>query len=238
MFKQIFSSALYAGLIAGLISALLQFWLVTPLLLEGEEYETGAKSHYAGVLIVDGEDVTASEEEEEVEAPPTTSEKLARHGMTVAMNVLVFTGFGLIVAAAFGTAQMAGLEVNARTGLIWGLVGFVVIQLAPAAGLYPELPGTPADDVTLRQMWWITTVIATAVGIGMITFGANLWWGIAGAAFIALPHVIGAPHLDFYAGVAPPELAALFVSRTLAVACATWVVLGGVAGYAWHKHAV
>lgn len=236
MLKQIFTSALFAGIAAGLISALLQFWLVTPVLLEGEAYETGAKNHFAGVLIVDGEDPAPVEIESE--APPTFSQEIARHGMTVAMNMVVFTGFALILVAGIATAASAGHEINAKSGIIWGVAGFLAIHLAPAAGLYPELPGTPADDIYLRQMWWITTVVSTIVGLALIAFGNRVSLGLLGAVFIAAPHIIGAPHLDFYAGVAPPELSALFVSRTLAVACASWAVLGCVAGAAWHRQAV
>lgn len=235
MFKQIFASALFAGLFAGLISALLQFWLVTPVLLEGEEYETGAKSHFAGVLIVDSAEDNSVEVVEE--PAPTTGEILARHGMTVAVNMVVFTGFALILVAGIATASTAGHEVSMKSGILWGLAGFVAIQLAPAAGLYPELPGTPAEDVYLRQMWWITTVVSSIVGIAFIAFGNRTIWVAVGALFLLAPHVIGAPHLEFYAGVAPPELSALFVSRTLAVACASWAVMGGVAGAVWQRQA-
>ncbi|MEY8096800.1 CbtA family protein [Falsihalocynthiibacter sp. S25ZX9] len=236
MFKQIFTSALFAGIAAGLLSALLQFWLVTPVLLEGEEYETGAKNHYAGVLIVEGEDPAPVEVE--VETPPTTSELIVRHGMTVAMNIIVFTGFALILVAGIATAASSGHEVTAKSGIVWGLAGFIAVQLAPAAGLFPELPGTPAEDIILRQMWWITAVVATLVGLALIAFGNRAYWMVLGAAFVAAPHIIGAPHLEFYAGVAPPELSALFVSRSLAVACASWAIMGGVAGAVWHRQTV
>ncbi|MEH6833338.1 MULTISPECIES: CbtA family protein [Falsihalocynthiibacter] len=236
MFKQIFTSALFAGIAAGLLSALLQFWLVTPVLLEGEEYETGAKNHFAGVLIVEGEDPAPIEVE--VEIPPTTSELITRHGMTVAMNIIVFTGFALILVAGIATAASAGYEVTPKSGIVWGLAGFIAVQLAPAAGLFPELPGTPAEDIFLRQMWWITTVVATLVGLALIAFGNRAYWMVLGAIFIAAPHIIGAPHLEFYAGVAPPELSALFVSRSLAVACASWAIMGGVAGAVWHRQTV
>lgn len=233
MFKQIFTSALFAGLAAGLLSALLQFWLVTPVLLEGEAYETGAKNHFAGVLIVEGADSAPAEIEEE--APPTIAEQAARHGMTAAINMIVFTGFALILVAGFATAATAGHEITAKSGVIWGVAGFIAVHLAPSAGLFPELPGNPAEDIFLRQMWWITTVVATIVGLALIAFGPRVYWLILGAIFIATPHIIGAPHLDFYAGVAPPELSALFVSRTLAVACASWAVLGGVSGAVWQR---
>lgn len=234
MFTKIFASALFAGLAAGLLSALLQFWLVTPLILEGEEYETGAKSHFAGVLIV--EDDPAHEAEPEVEEEQASlSEKLARHSMTVGVNVVVFTGFALILVAGFATASTAGHIITAKAGVIWGLAGFIAVQLAPAAGLFPELPGTPAEDVYLRQMWWITTVVSSIVGLALLAFGNRAYVMLIGVAFLAAPHVIGAPHLDFYGGVAPPELSALFVSRSLFVACATWAILGGVAGAVWHR---
>lgn len=235
MLKNIFASALFAGLAAGLLSALLQFWLVTPLIIEGEEYETGAKSHFAGVLIVEDEPAEVSEHEMEDEQEPTLSETLTRHSMTVGVNVVVFTGFALILVAGFATASTTGHVINAKSGIIWGLAGFVAVQLAPAAGLFPELPGTPAEDVYLRQMWWITTVVASIVGLALIAFGNKAYLMILGAVFLATPHIIGAPHLSFYGGVAPPELAALFVSRSLFVACATWAILGGVAGTVWQK---
>ncbi|SLN29887.1 putative cobalt transporter subunit (CbtA) [Pseudoruegeria aquimaris] len=238
MFQKILTSALFAGVAAGLIAALLQFWLVTPVLLEGEEYETGAKSHYAGVLVINEAEGNGSEgaaeeaeeaEEEEAENPR------ARHGMTAAVNVITFTGFGLILVAGFALASQFGATVTARSGIIWGLAGFIAVQLAPSAGLYPELPGTPAADVVLRQYWWVTTVVATVVGLAFIAFGKAPWLPLAGVALMAAPHVIGAPHLDGYAGVAPPELAALFVARTLAVGCAAWAVLGCIAGHFWSR---
>lgn len=239
MFQKILTSALFAGVAAGLIAALLQFWLVTPVLLEGEAYETGSKSHYAGVLVIneaegngsaptEGSDGHAAEEEAEDNA-------LARHGMTAAVNMITYTGFGLILVAGFALAAQFGVAVSAKSGLVWGLAGFIAVQLAPAAGLYPELPGTPAADVVLRQYWWITTVVATVVGLAFIAFGTGLWLPLAGFALILAPHVIGAPHLDGYAGVAPPELAALFVARTLAVGCMAWALLGFVAGHFWSQ---
>lgn len=238
MFVKLFTSALFAGIAAGLIAVLLQFWLVTPLLLEGEAYETGAKSHFNGVLMVEENasgDVVAIEPAQADALEDAPENLLARHAMTFAVNLIVFSGFALVMVAGFGMAEGVGHKVTFHKGLIWGLMGFIVVQLAPAAGLFPELPGTPADDVVLRQYWWITAVIATAVGIAMIAFGKGPLFVAFGAALIAAPHIIGAPHLPFYAGVAPPELAALFVSRTLFVAMISWVTLGGVAGYFWNR---
>jgi len=240
MIVRLFTSALFAGIAAGLIAVLLQFWLVTPLLLEGEEYETGSKSHFSGVLMVE-EDASGgivAIEPTDSDIPADEAESfLLRHAMTFAVTLIVFSGFALVMVAGFGMAEGVGHHVTFHKGMIWGLMGFIVVQLAPAAGLFPELPGTPADDVVLRQYWWITAVVATAVGIAMIAFGKGPLYVAFGAALIAAPHIIGAPHLPFYGGVAPPELAALFVSRTLFVAMISWVTLGGVAGYFWSRQA-
>ena len=44
---KLLTSAVFAGVAAGLIAALLQFTFVAPSLLEGELYESGAKVHFA-----------------------------------------------------------------------------------------------------------------------------------------------------------------------------------------------
>ncbi|MBS9715434.1 CbtA family protein [Pseudohalocynthiibacter aestuariivivens] len=237
MTLKLLSSAVFAGFAAGLIAVLLQFWLVTPLLLEGEEYETGAKTHFEGVLVVveDSEGNIVAPEEEAAEVAEEEENLMARHATTFFMNMVVFSGFGLILVAGFALAAQFGHQVTFHSGMVWGLAGFIAVQLAPAAGLYPELPGTPADNVVLRQYWWMTTVVTTITGIAFVVFGRGLVYIVIGAALLAAPHIIGAPHLPYYAGFAPPELSALFVSRTLFVMMIAWVVLGGVAGYFWHR---
>ena len=46
MAKNLFVSAICAGIAAGLLASVLQFTFVIPLLLEGELYETGARVHF------------------------------------------------------------------------------------------------------------------------------------------------------------------------------------------------
>jgi cobalt transporter subunit CbtA len=239
MTKTLFSSALFAGVAAGLIAVLLQFWLVTPLLLDGEEYETGNKSHFDGALTMqDGAQDHGSHDQsaaEDADDGPATM--FARHAKTLAVNLVTFTGFGLILVAGFALATSFGHTVNLQKGMIWGMLGFVALQLAPAAGLAPELPGTPAADVVARQYWWAGTVIASVIGIALIAFGKSITFAAIGVALLAVPHVIGAPMLPYYAGMAPPELSALFATRTLFVAMIGWVTLGAVAGLFWDRNA-
>ena len=58
-----------------------------------------------------------------------------------------------------------------------------------------------------------------------------------GIALLALPHLIGAPELDSYSGLAPPELSALFAARVLGSGLVVWAAMGWLAGYFWQRNA-
>lgn len=218
MFSKIVTSALFAGFGAGLLAALLQYAFVQPILLHAELYETGALTHPAGAM-----------------EHMARSFDFARDGMTVFFTVLIYTAYALMLLAAMAFANERGHALTPKIGLVWGIAGFIAVQLAPAAGLAPELPGMLAADLELRQIWWFGTVIATAVGLWLVGFGQN-WtmWGIA-IILLAAPHIIGAPMLDTMTGPAPPELASEFAARALAVGLAAWATLGLLAAYFWQQ---
>ena len=216
MTRNLLSSAVFAGLIAGLLAALLQFVFVIPLLLEGELYESGARVHF----LVDG--MTQSDR-----GAPGLGNEWGRHLMTIGFNVVTYTGYGLILVAAMGFARdRTGTQITALNGLIWGLCGFIAVQLAPAVGLPPELPGTPAAELAPRQVWWIATILATAIGLALIAFGRGLPMHALGLVLILAPQVVGAPHLDTFFGIAPPELSAEFATVSLGFAAVGWATLG------------
>jgi cobalt transporter subunit CbtA len=223
MTKNLLSSAVLAGVVAGLIAALLQFYFVIPTLLEGELYESGARVHFA----TDGS--TQSDK-----GAPALGGDMMRHAMTIAFNLVTFTGYGLILLAAMLFAAEKGHALTARRGIIWGLAGFIAVQLAPAIGLPPELPGTPAAEVAPRQIWWALTIIVTAVGLALMAFGRGPI-ALLSIPLILAPHIIGAPHLDTYFGIAPPELSAHFVTLSLGVALVGWTCLGFLCAWFWTK---
>ena len=227
MTKHLVSSAVFAGLAAGLCAAVLQLLFVTPLLLEGELFETGARMHFAA---------GGGAPESEAGNVSLAGEPM-RHILTLAMDLVTYTGFAMLMVAGFALAARRGIRVTPRSGLVWGLAGFLAIQLAPAVGLPPELPGTTAADLAARQIWWLATAAATVAGLALIAFGGDLPKGLIGAALILLPQMIGAPHLDSYLGIAPPELSAHFATASLGVAAAGWAILGLVAAYFWSKPA-
>ncbi len=218
MQKHLLTSALFAGVAAGLLAALLQFAFVVPAIQEAELYETGARVHFT-----DGA-------AQSLRAAPPLAPDLMRHVMTAAFDMVTFTAFGLILAGLMWLAVTKGIKLTPKRGLIWGIAGFIAVQLAPALGLPPELPGAGAADLFQRQLWWTGTVIATGTGLGLIAFGQKFWpW--AGVALIALPHVIGAPQPGDYFGTAPPELAAHFVALSLGTTAIGWAVLGLLLAY-------
>ena len=221
MLKTLLASALFAGLIAGLFAAGLQQVFLVPLIAEAELYETGALIHFGGA-----------------EAGPAAAAAeidLTRTLLTVLMTVLTTCGFGLILVAGFALAERLHLtRIDLRTGLLFGLAAFTSTQLLPSMGLSPELPGAAAGELGQRQLWWLFTVAGTLAGISLIVWG-NASTKIIGVVMIAAPYLIGAPHPEVFEGVVPPELAALFTARVLAVGGLTWAVLGALAGHFWSR---
>ncbi|GFE65004.1 CbtA family protein [Litoreibacter roseus] len=222
MLKHILTSAVFAGVAVGVLAAAVQLWLMTPLLLEGELFETGARVHFAA----DGSPQSEA-------GPPSLMDEPVRHLTTAGFGIVTFTAFGFLMAAGFALATRAGHVVTPRAGLIWGLCGFIAVQLAPAVGLSPELPGTVAPEVEMRQAWWLGTVIATTVALALIAFGRGTLSWIIATALILAPHIVGAPHLDTYYGVAPPELSAHFAARSLGTSALSWCLLGLIAATVW-----
>lgn len=223
MFQRILTSALLAGFCAGLIAAALQFAFVQPVLLHAELYESGELVHFGG-------DAVSAD-------PDLPGFSPVRDGLSVLFSALIYVGYALMLVAVMALAADRGVRIDARTGLVWGVAGFAAFHLAPAVSLPPEVPGVAAGDIGARQVWWWSTVAATAAGLGLIGFGRS-WaaWGAA-AVLILAPHAVGAPHPDSFAGPVPPEIAALFASRALGVGLAVWVVLGALAGYFWQREA-
>lgn len=219
MFTRILTSALIAGAAAGFLAALLQLAFVQPVLLQAELFESGVLVHSGGTPTPWPEVSFAFE--------------LLRDGLSILFTMFLYAGFGLILVALMSLAEERGQVINARTGLLWGMAGFVAMQLAPGFSLAPEVPGVAAADVTSRQIWWFATVISAGAALWLIAFGKG--WKVWAPAIVLLltPHIVGAPHPDVVNGAVPPEIAALFVVRALGVGLTAWVLLGGLAGALW-----
>lgn len=232
MFRRIFVAALAAGAGIGLLLAALQQVALVPLILKAENYEHADPARKAAALPAP---VTLSEilpsliapaQAHEAAAPANGGGSASRTALTVVATTLVSIGFAFLLVGAFA---VSGRAIDAREGLLWGIAGFAVFALAPAFGVAPMLPGSAEADLVGRQVWWVGTAVATAGGIALAVFGRWAWAIPVGIALIVAPHLIGAPHADGVGSV-PPELAASFAARSLAVAAVFWVLLGWAAG--------
>jgi cobalt transporter subunit CbtA len=221
MYSRILISAIFAGAAAGLIAGLLQLIFVQPVLLHAELYETGELVHFGG---------TANSAH-----PALPGFDAVRDGLSLIFTMLIYTGYALLVLAVMNLAEERGAQIDGRSGIIWGVAGFVAFHLAPGFTLAPEVPGVAAADVTARQIWWFSTVISAAIAMWLLAFGGN-WamWGIAAVLLVA-PHLIGAPEPDTFTGPVPTEIGALFAARALGVGLIAWALLGCFAGYFWQR---
>ncbi len=217
MFSKILTSALIAGAVAGLLAALLQLYFVQPVLLHAELFETGQLTH-SGVSDAHFE---------------SAGFDVQRDLLSVVFTMLIYSGYGLVLVAMMNMAEAQGALINARSGIIWGVAGFVAVHFAPGFSLPPEVPGSSAADVSDRQIWWFATVLATMVALWLFAFGSKRIAWVAGIVVILAPHIIGAPHPDVLTGSAPTELGGMFAARSLGVGLAAWVMLGSLAGYFW-----
>jgi len=222
MYSRLLISALFAGAAAGLIIGLLQLIFVQPVLLHAELYEGGDLVHFGAA-----KPLTAH--------PDLPGFDAMRDGLSVIFTMLTYTGYALIMVALMGIAEDRGATIDGRTGILWGIAGFVTFHLAPGFSLAPEVPGVAAADVTARQIWWFATVGAAGVALWLIAF-AQTWamWGVAVILLLA-PHVVGAPEPDVFTGPVPTEIGALFAARAFGVGLAAWVLLGCFAGYFWQR---
>ena len=261
MIQRMLTSAVFAGFAAGLLAALLHFAFVQKLIVLGEDYESGALVHFNGVVVggqVDDHDhavpkAPAADATTTAQATPEAPAAvevdghehkhdavdeggaISRGALTSLFFGLTYVGYALVLVAGYGLAEAFGKRVTLREGLLWGIAGYAAFQLAPAMGLEPELPGTMAADLTARQIWWIGTALCTAAGLGLLGYGKGVASVIGAVLLLAIPHVIGAPELESYSGVAPPELASTFAARSLGVGLIVWSALGALAGWLWSR---
>jgi cobalt transporter subunit CbtA len=239
MMQRMVTSAVFAGLAAGLFAALLHFAFVQKYILLGEDYESGAATHFAGAA-GDGDGAhahaaTDAQHDDHDHGPGAEAGGWQRNGLTVLFFALLYAAYGLVLVAGFALARQFGQRVSPRDGLVWGIAGFVCLHLAPALGLAPELPGTAAADLSDRQLWWAATAICTAIGLALIAYGRKPLWIVLAAVLLALPHLIGAPELEGFSGVAPPEVASAFAARSLTVGLAAWSLMGWLAAWFWDR---
>lgn len=235
MFQRLLASALIAGIAAGLIAALLHFAFVQRSIVLAEGYETGALTHFAAPLTGEAHAHDAPQAPAVASPAPPPAPDLQRGALTVLFMVILYVAYAFLLVAGFALAEVSGKRIGPQEGLLWGIAGFAAFHLAPAMGLAPELPGTIAAEAALRQIWWWTTVACTGTALALLAYLRRWPFAALAVALLALPHVIGAPQVSGFHGLAPPELGAMFSARVLGAALVVWACLGALAGAVWSR---
>ncbi len=225
MFRNIVFSAFGAGLAACVIVSLVQTVTTRPLILHAEIYENAAPTDHAHAAPAADETGLAVPEHEEEEWAPR--EGLERVTYTILANLLMGVAVAMIL---IGAMALKGDAVDARTGLFWGVGGFLAVSLLPALGLPPELPGTAAADLGVRQIWWLSTAAVSAAGLAALAFGRHWAWKMGGIALIVAPHVVGAPRPPTLDAAYPAALAGEFVVASLVASAVLWSAAGFFGG--------
>jgi len=224
-FRRILFAAALAGLLTGVALTAAQSLRVIPLILQAETYEGTPSGRPLG------DPARAATHRGQQPPAATPWSEPGRVGLTAAANSLTAIGFGLLLAAGFSLRGRSGW----KEGLLWGLAGFATFNLAPSLGLPPELPGALAAPLGHRQTWWILTAASTAGGLALIAFARGAAWKLLGAALIALPHLLGAPHPPRTGGSVPESLQRAFVAASLTASALFWLLLGGLSGFLYER---
>ena len=234
MIRNLFAAALLAALAAGLLTAAIQHFRVTPLILHAETFEgEGAHSHGEAAVAADHEHAEGTAEHTDAVAATAEPEEWApqdgfeRTAYTTLATVLAAAGFALVIGAV---SMFAGIPITFANGFLWGIAGFIAFSLAPAYGLAPELPGMPAADVFPRQIWWAGTALATGAAMLLLSKTRAGWAFAVAIALVVIPHIIGAPVAPDEPSAVPAHLATEFAAVTLGTSLVFWLILGTVFG--------
>lgn len=236
MIRNLFAAALFAALAAGLLTAAIQHFRVTPLILHAETFEDEGGHSHGEAAVADHDHAPGTAEHSHDDAAASTAAEpeewapqdgFERTAYTTLATVLAAAGFALVIGAI---SMFANIPITFANGLLWGAAGFITFSLAPAYGLAPELPGMPAADLFARQLWWVGTAIATGAAFVLLAKTRASWAIAVAVALIAAPHIIGAPVAPDEPSAVPAHLATEFAAITLGTSAVFWAVLGAVFG--------
>lgn len=234
LFRRLFLCALLVGLCAGLAYSTVQRLQVIPILDAAEAFESALPSEPAPA--VHQPQAGAHAHDHNAWEP---QDGLERIFWTVVANLLGATGFALLLIPAFAwwDRQRGGSAASWRSGLLWGVAGWLCFYVWPSLGMPAALPGEAAADTHARQAWWLFAAASAIGGLALLATVKNHWRWL-GLALLALPFVVGAPQADgppfaqfgADAAVQMAQLKSEFIIATAIASALQWLVIGAVAG--------
>ncbi len=217
-FRELVIAALWTGLLAGLLLTAVQQIQVIPTLLQAEVYEEAA--------------VVAKAENGHEHHDWQPENGWERTFFTAVANISLGVGFALLIGSVMCLRSRPS---HWRTGLLWGMAGYLTFFVAPSLGLPPEVPGTEAVKLADRQSWWLITVLDTGFGLSLLAFAKTKTYKFFGTVLLVSPHLIGAPQPEVPGSAAPAELAQTFISAAFFANAIFWLAIGGLMGQFYKK---
>ena len=131
LFRRILLSALLSGFIAGGLLGVLQLYITAPIILAAEAYENPQHNN--------GEETATHTHG----VQDSVKSNLVRNLYSIAATIIIAWAYALILQSAM---TLYG-RVTRRSGILWGLAGYLIFFAVPAIGLPPEIPATQSSAV-------------------------------------------------------------------------------------------
>ncbi|MBG6074995.1 CbtA family protein [Polaromonas sp. CG_9.11] len=247
IFQRLIWAALAAALLVGSVQSGVQRWQAVPIIQAAEVYE-GQKAEtpaapLAAMAHAHAEGAAPAHEHGTAEewAPTDGAERIF---WTWVANVLYAFSMALLVFAVMGVCLWRGTAMRSLPlGLLVAAAGWLSFHFLPSLGLHAEIPGMDAARLGSRQGWWVLAAGSAALACVSLAGlrGPSRW--AAAAAWLALPFVVGAPHISAdplagFSGEAQAQLRELgtqFIWATTWLSLSFWVSMGLVCGAAFQR---
>lgn len=246
-------------MLVGTVQTGVQRWQAAPIILASEVYEEQKDQKNQGVeasalviaptLPVQGIAAHTHDDQHDhkhgIAKEWEPANGFERIGWTWVANALHAFSMALLVFAVMGVWRYrrgAALTALQLSGFV-AAAGWLSFHLWPTLGLPATVPGMEAAPLQARQLWSVLAVGSAAAACALAGFGTAKWRWPAAAVLLALPFVMGAPHLqgDALAGYSPQARSSMerlvqqFFWATTWVALSFWISMGVACGLAFQR---
>lgn len=248
IFQRLIWASLMAAVLVGSVQSGVQQWQAVPIIHAAEVYE-GQKAEAPAAPVVAMPHVHAESVASAHAGHGTVEEWAPADGMerslwTWVANVLHAFSMALLVFAVMGVCLWRGTAMRSLPlALLVAAAGWLSFHFWPSLGLHAEIPGMDAARLGSRQGWWVLAAGSAALACVSLTVMRDPLRWVAAAAWLALPFVMGAPHitadpLGGFSGEAQAQLRQLgtqFIWATTWLSLSFWVSMGLVCGAAFQR---
>ena len=255
VFQRLIWAALAVAVVVGSLQSGVQQLQAVPIILAAEVFESQKVETPAAAAPATAPapatasththtDAAAHTHAEAAAEPWAPADGVERVFWTWAANVLHAFSMALLVFAVMGFSLVRGSSLRSLPLAAWvAAAGWLVFHFWPSLGLPAEIPGMDAARLGSRQGWWVLAAGSAALAcVSLAMLRSPLRWAAA-AAWLALPYVVGAPHItgDPLAGFSGEAQATLrqlgtqFIWATTWVSLSFWLGMGLAGGLAFQR---